>query len=84
VTDQPRQPRREPVNPSDIVGVLCGWAGCGATAEYARNLIPEGWRALVISKYSLLEPAGVMRADIDMMLCPPHVQTLKLLLKPVG
>ena len=70
------------VNPSDIAGVLCGWAGCSATADFsAEGLVPENWRALIVSKYSLLERAGVLRADVDMMLCPEHVQALRRLLK---
>jgi hypothetical protein len=69
------------VNPRDIAGVMCGWRGCDATAKFAGQLLPEGWRALVVSKYSLLEPAGVMSADVDMMLCPTHVVSLRQLLK---
>jgi hypothetical protein len=76
-----KPPRGELLRPGDVAGVLCGWGGCNATAE--RSLVPEGWRSLVISKYSLLEPAGVMDADRDMMLCPAHVESLKLLLKEV-
>jgi hypothetical protein len=75
-----KPPRGELLKPSDIAGVLCGWGGCNASAE--AGLVPEGWRSLVISKYSLLEPAGVMDADRDMM-CPAHVESLKLLLKQV-
>jgi len=77
-----KPPRGELLRPSDIAGVLCGWTGCNATAE--AGLVPEGWRSLVISKYSLLEPAGVMDADRDTMLCPAHVESLKLLLKQVA
>ena len=70
------------VNPRDIAGVLCGWRSCSTPAEFAAGrLLPEGWRALVVSKYSLLEPAGVMKADTDMMLCPAHVEAIKNLLK---
>jgi hypothetical protein len=78
-----KPPRGELLRPRDIAGVLCGWVGCNATAEYVGGPVPEGWRSLVISEYSLLEPAAVMKADRDMMLCPAHVQSLKLLLKPV-
>jgi len=75
--------RGELLRPGDIAGVLCGWVGCNATTEYVDGPVPEGWRSLVISKQSLLEPAAVMKADRDMMLCPAHVQSLKLLLKQV-
>jgi hypothetical protein len=51
-----RPSRGELLRPSDIAGVLCGWSGCNATAD--AGFVPEGWRSLVISKYSLLEPAG--------------------------
>jgi hypothetical protein len=40
------EPRKEMVNPSDIEGVMCGWAGCGTTAKFAEQLVPEGWRVL--------------------------------------
>ena len=78
------KPRKEKVKLSDLVGVMCGWAGCTATAEYVGDLLPEGWRALAVTKYSLLEPAGMLYAEIDMMLCSEHVQTLKKLLKQTG
>jgi transcriptional regulator with XRE-family HTH domain len=76
--------RGELLRPSDIAGVLCGWLGCNATTEYVGGPVPQGWRSLVISKQSLLEPAAVMTADRDMMLCPAHVQSLKLLLKQIA
>jgi hypothetical protein len=83
--DKPTTPRREMVKASDIKGVLCGWAGCGESAEYgAAGLLPEGWRSLVMTKYSLLDAAGVFKAERDMMLCPAHVEQLKRLLKQVG
>jgi hypothetical protein len=75
-------PRKEQVKVSDIVGALCGWASCSAMAPYgAGGLVPEGWRSLVVTKYSLLEPSGVLNAEVDMMLCPDHVQALSRLLK---
>jgi hypothetical protein len=72
------------VKPSEIGGVMCGWADCQTGVEFRLGLVPEGWRALVISKYSLLEREGVMNADRDMMLCPVHVEALKRLLKHYG
>ncbi len=80
-----KPPSRELVKPSDIAGVLCGWAGCSTAARFGpKGLVPEGWRALVMSKYLLLEPAGVLNAEVDRMLCPEHVEALKRLLKRVG
>ena len=79
-----KPPRKEMVRTEDIAGVLCGWGGCSASARFDRTaggLVPEGWRALVVSKYSLLEAAGVLNAEVDRMLCPQHVEALKRLLK---
>jgi len=77
--------KRELVNPRDITGVLCSWSGCRTATEFGPwDLVAEGWRALVVSKYSLLEPQGVMYADVDMMLCPQHVQQLRRPLKAAG
>jgi hypothetical protein len=80
------KPKKERVRIGDIAGSLCGWAWCSATAEWTPrdDRHPEGWRALVVSKYSLLEPAGVLNAEVDMTLCPEHVQALKRLLKAGG
>jgi hypothetical protein len=74
--------RTERIKVSDIRGAMCGWAGCASAAPFGGGgLLPEGWRALVVSKYSLLNPAGVLQAEVDMMLCPDHVAMLKRLLK---
>ena len=78
----PRNPSLININPADIADVLCGWADCRIGADISADVrVPEGWRALVVSKYSLLERSGVLRADVDMVLCPEHVGALRRLLK---
>ncbi|HET9492019.1 MAG TPA: hypothetical protein VFR64_20000 [Methylomirabilota bacterium] len=76
----------------DLTGPMCGWSDCNETAPIrdpdtgADIPLPSGWRALGLSKYSLLEPSGVLHADRGMVLCPVHVEALKRLLKriPLG
>jgi hypothetical protein len=80
--EPPRGPRREMVAIRDLAGIMCGWAGCETTGE-GIDRAPEGWRTLVVSKYSLLKPSGVLNAEVDMMLCPKHVAMLKAFLKPL-
>lgn len=76
------KPHIERVRLDQLTGAMCGWAGCGTSAPFGTGgLLPEGWRALIVSKYSLLEPAGVLKAEVDMMLCPEHVGALRRLLK---
>ena len=77
--------KTELIRIGDVAGAMCGWAGCSSTAPFGEGgLFPEGWRSLVVTKYSLLEPAGVLHAEVDMMLCPDHVKRLKLLVKALG
>jgi hypothetical protein len=78
-----REEKIEMVPLKNLRGVACGWAGCQESyvINAAAHQAPEGWRALVVTKYNLLEPAGVLNADHDKMLCPAHVAALQPLLK---
>lgn len=61
---------------SKIKDMMCGWAGCPRTIPVGGDLLP-GWRALVVTQHSLLTLEGVMKSDIDMVLCPEHTVALK-------
>jgi len=73
-------PRIEKVPINSIMETVCAWEGCKNTI-FVHDVLPAGWKNLVVASGSLFEKKNLLNADVDGVLCPIHYKELLNLLK---
>jgi hypothetical protein len=71
---------REKITGGGVMEAVCSWAGCGRTI-FAHNVLPAGWKVIVVARGSLFKTQNLLSADVDGFLCPEHFKELYGLLK---
>lgn len=67
----------------DSPAVMCRWRDCRVVGPSGSDgLLGEGWRDLLISKYSWHPSRAEIGLEWMGFLCPEHVKVLWTLLKP--
>ena len=84
---KPKTAKVETVRVKDLRGVLCAWAGCGATFT---DKMPDDWRWMLVywwpqppANHKLQKIAASKSCDRDSALCPEHALYLESQLKPI-
>ena len=70
---------------AELGGARCAWRDCSASFK---GDLPAGWRwvishSLPTAELDLKTPAALDHLDLDIVLCPQHVQELQALLTPM-
>ncbi len=73
-------PQIENVPVSAIIEMICAWKGCNRTV-FVGDILPAGWKCIVVAPGSLLIKQNLLSADVDGVLCPAHFAELRSLLK---
>jgi len=79
----------EKVRIGDLEGMLCGWKGCSKSfllpsGGKAHRSIPKGWMCLIMTDEMFLKDTMpleadvdvLLRANVDMVLCPEHTRQM--------